>query len=241
MKKYYLVDPVRYETLMKSFNAQKSLSNREELFSHPNVKKTKEIDREIGEILNDQNTTDYEKNERFNSKLNDYVRNFRTAISTSKREALLGKPSSANAEPPATSEVIPLSLEDKLSSIPDSYQQNAKKLISFLKRNTAFSWNEKGELKYKDNPIQGSDVVQLLHDAVRTKEISSNSKAFEEFVDALKREGYPIQKTLKQKKKVLPFKVVKRKTVSSRKHKSTSKLSSPSIQKDILKSWVSTN
>ncbi len=242
MRKFFLVDPARYERLMKNFNAQKSKNAGEDLFSHPNVKKTKELDKEIDDILTNQSMTDYEKNEHFNSKLNDYVTNFRTALSTSKREALLGKPTLSKTETFAPSNAASILLEDKLSSIPESYQQNARKLINFLKSNDAFSWNDKGELKYKDIPIQGSDVVQLLHDTVRTKKISSSNAAFDKFIDALKSEGYPIRKTLSSQKRIPSTNIVKRKKrVLTTKRNSGSRLHSPFAKKDILKSWVTTN
>lgn len=235
MKKYFLVDPVRYELLTNSFNAQKSSSSRDQLFTHPNVKKTKELDGEIDKILRDKNLSDYEKNEQFSNKLNDFVTNFRTSITTPKNEALLGKPTLDDEfSMPAPS--LP-SLEDNLSSIPDSYQQSAKKLIRFIKNSGSFSWNENGQLIYKGKLIPGSDVGQLLNDAVRNKKIVSNEETFENFLSALKSEGYPIQKILNRKKTKLPSFRVEQAKKRYRKPKGQFSMSKNKAA-SILKSWV---
>ena len=232
MKKYFLVDPVRYELLLNNFNAQNVTSNSNELFSHPNVKKTKEIDKEMDQILNDNHLSDYEKNEQFNNKLNGFVSNFHAAVMTPKSDAILGKPSSddnIDALPSPSTSLY--SLEETLNTIPSSYQQNAKKLVNFLKGNEAFAWNENGELKYKGKILQGSDVNKLLNDAVRNKKISSGNSTFEAFLGALKNEGYPVHKLSSAKKKKSPsFRVEKPKKKIRKADYNT--LTS------ILKSWV---
>lgn len=231
MKKYFVVDPVRYELLMNTLDAQKLSSSRDELFTHPNVKKTKEIDKEMEKILHDNHLSDYEKNEQFNNKLNGFVSNFRTAITTPKSEALLGKPSDDKQDDSSSHSMSPNLLEKTLNSIPNSYQQNARKLINFLKGNEAFTWNEIGELKYKGKIIQGSDVNKLLNDAVRNKKISSGDNTFENFLSALKSEGYPVHKLSNQKKKKAP---------SYRVEKPKKKFRSADYNtiSSILKSWV---
>ena len=190
---------------MNSLSAQRSTSSRDDLFTHPNMKKTKEIDKEMNKILNNDHLSDYEKNEQFSNKLNGFVSNFHSAIKTPKSEAILGKPSSVDTiedtSPPSTSSHL---IEETLNSIPKSYHQNAKKLINFLKGNEAFAWNDNGELIYKGQVIQGSDVDKLLNDAVRNKKISSGDSTFQNFLSALKSEGYPVHKLSNQKKKKTP-------------------------------------
>lgn len=227
MKKYFLVDPVRYELLVNNLNAQTSSNSKDKIFNHPNVQKTKEIDKEIDKILHNESLSDYEKNEQFNSKLDDFVSNFRSAITSPKSEALFGKPSSNN---PLPSTISPQFLEETLSSIPDSYQPNAKKLISFLKGNDTFSWNEKNELIYKGKVLQGSDVGQLLNDAVRSKKNSSSDDTFQNFLSALKSEGYPVHKLSNQKKKKSAFRV--------QKPKRKPRLTTDKNVSSILKAWV---
>lgn len=194
MKQYFLVDPVKYEMLLKSHKLIQSKNEPDDVFKHPNVKKVEKIDGEMNEILNSKNLSDYEKTEQYNSKLEDYIKNFQAAITNSRAEALFGKPVTTSESSLPITSVKPTSLTEVLPNIPDSYQQQAKRLAQFIQSNQSFSWNENGELKYKDTTIDGSDIVKLLNDAVRNRNPSSTKSAFGEFINALKTEGYPVHK-----------------------------------------------
>lgn len=109
-------------------------TNRKQLFSHPNIKKTKEIDNEINDILLKQHISDHEKNEQLNFK-------FSFVITKLEHEALLGKPSLSTVDDASSVDTI-LLLEGKFSSIPESHRLNAKKLTNILKSD-AFSGTQK--------------------------------------------------------------------------------------------------
>ena len=42
-------------------------------------------------------------------------------------------------------------------------------LLKKMKTNRDITWNEKGELKYKDKTVQGSNMVELVNDVLRQK------------------------------------------------------------------------
>ena len=42
-------------------------------------------------------------------------------------------------------------------------------LLKKMKTNWDITWNEKGELKYKDKTVQGSNMVDLVNDVLRQK------------------------------------------------------------------------
>lgn len=263
MKKYFLVDPTRYEMLVQSHNSSKLNKESESIFMHPNIKKVAQIDKQMDRILNNSELTDFEKNEQYNTKLESYIKNFRSAVETPKNEALLGKqmvPQQQQKELLAKpSELQSKALTPEMSFIPESYHQSAQKLINFLQNNKSFSWGDDGELKYNNTPIDGSNVTKLLNDAVRHRKITSSETTFNKFIDALENEGYPVhQLSVKQKSKslnpvTLPLNFSKKKKKFSssrvtsnvkrkRKMPFISQALSPSAtQEQILRGWMSSS
>jgi hypothetical protein len=45
----------------------------------------------------------------------------------------------------------------------------AQPLLKKTKTNRDIIWNEKGELKYKDKTVQGSNMVDLVNDVLRKR------------------------------------------------------------------------
>jgi hypothetical protein len=45
----------------------------------------------------------------------------------------------------------------------------AELLLTKMKTNRDITWNEKGELKYKDKIVHGSNIVDLVNDVLRKK------------------------------------------------------------------------
>lgn len=240
-KKYYLVDPVKYEKLVQSQVLSDSKPEVNNTFTHPNVKAVGELDNEMKKILSDEKLTDFEKVEQYNSKLESYLQNFRSAIETPKREALIGKTSPDNENkntvinqpdhPLPTHDLI----ESELALIPESYRKNGKRLLNFLKSSKSFSWDEAGQVKYRDKAIHGSNISKLLNDAVRNRKITSQRSTYDEFLKALDTEGYPINK----RSSSIP---VRRSRLKTSKHnKLKRQYSRTNIPKDIsaeiLKNW----
>jgi hypothetical protein len=48
-----------------------------------------------------------------------------------------------------------------LESVPKTMKANAQLLLKKMKSSPDISWDEKGELKYKGETVQGSNVVDL--------------------------------------------------------------------------------
>ena len=51
-----------------------------------------------------------------------------------------------------------------LESVPKTMKAKAQLLLKKMKSSPDISWNEKGELKYKGETVQGSNVVNLVYD-----------------------------------------------------------------------------
>ena len=244
--KYSLVDPIEYEKLVQSHKLMQTKAETKNIFKHPNVDKAEKLDNQMSAILSNQNLSDFEKNQQFGTKLESFIKNFQQAIKTPKADAFFGKQTvEKEAVIPSENHSKPLTKE--IANIPESYQQRARRLVEFLQSNKSFSWNENGQLKYKGNVIDDSDVSKLLNDAVRNKKISSSLSVFQDFMSALKNEGYPVHRlsSLKEKKskisKRTPKKVPGRSVISTKRKKTSfiPKALSSSSKKEILKSWIS--
>jgi hypothetical protein len=52
---------------------------------------------------------------------------------------------------------------------PNTMKAKAQLLLKKMKTNRDITWNEKGELKYKDKTVQGCNVVDLVNDVLRKR------------------------------------------------------------------------
>ena len=59
-----------------------------------------------------------------------------------------------------------------------------------MKSSPDISWNEKGELKYKGETVQGSNVVDLVNDVLRKRKYF-NPQGWETFGEALREANVP--------------------------------------------------
>ena len=56
-----------------------------------------------------------------------------------------------------------------LESVPKTLRRKAKLLIDRLKHNDVMAWNAKGELVYEGNIVKGSNMIDLVNDALKGK------------------------------------------------------------------------
>jgi hypothetical protein len=77
-----------------------------------------------------------------------------------------------------------------LESVPKTMKAKVQLLLKKMKSSPDISWNEKGELKYKGETVQGSNVVDLVND-VLSKKIYFNPQGWEPFGEALREANVP--------------------------------------------------
>ena len=76
-----------------------------------------------------------------------------------------------------------------LARVPKTMKAKAQLLLKKTKTNRDIIWNEKGELKYKDKTVQGSNMVDLVND-VLSKRKYFNPQRWETFGEALREEMF---------------------------------------------------
>lgn len=189
--------------------------------------------------------------QQYNSKLESYLKNFQNAIRVPTRDALIGKTLPDQMEITSKPSIVPQpeTFDPQITDIPETYRAKAKQLLEFLKSNNSFTWDENGQVKYKDKIIDGSNLTSLLNDTVRSRRIKSPALTFDEFFKALKSEGYSVKKSemiipsfkaraISPKKKKPPAKKPLTKKSSSMSEKNL-KRARQARAKEILENWNS--
>jgi hypothetical protein len=123
------------------------------------------MDKEIGDVLNSQ-LDDYEKAHRYANILKKYK--YRQAPKATTNETIMDK--------------LEMSTVD---SAPPTKRYNAKKLFQQIKKDPSAAINANGELIYKQSLIPGSNITDLIVDALKTKS-TEGPLGWQEFVDSLK-------------------------------------------------------
>ena len=78
--------------------------------------------------------------------------------------------------------------DEILETVPKTMK--AQLLLKKMKSSPNISWNEKGELKYKGETVQGSNVVDLVNDVLRKRNYF-NPQGWETFGEALREANVP--------------------------------------------------
>ena len=80
--------------------------------------------------------------------------------------------------------------DEILKSVPKTMKAKVQFLLKKMKRSPDISLNEKGELKYKGETVQGSNVVDLVNDVLRKRKYF-NPQGWETFGEALREANVP--------------------------------------------------
>ncbi|KAK3740432.1 hypothetical protein QZH41_004600 [Actinostola sp. cb2023] len=85
----------------------------------------------------------------------------------------------------------PLTGNEILESIPKSSRTLAQSMINRLKANSDHvSWNDKGEVTINENPIPGSNIIDLINDQLRSRK-NVDPKGWERFTESLDKINMP--------------------------------------------------
>ena len=80
--------------------------------------------------------------------------------------------------------------QEVLSTIPKTMRRKAENLLERVKRQSNLGWNERGELLFNGEVIQGTNIVDLVNDMVRQRK-SFQPRGWREFARALRQDNVP--------------------------------------------------
>lgn len=239
-QKFYLVPPEIYDSMSKAQHMSVDMEQKPEhngkpveqpsskdVFLHPNVKMVYELDKDMKSILQDNLLTDYEKVERYNQKLQQYLNNYQRVVKkpTPENDRGINVKDFDQATAPVTPEptLRNLEVDSVLSSIPKSYQSKAKTLLKFINDSSEVSYNSSGEVFYKGDEIPGVNLTGLVNNLVRKRK---PVETYNRIIDILSGEGFNVRKqalapTKRTKIPVLSTRTTKKKNIKSHDHLAT--------------------
>ena len=150
---------------------------RNEIFEAPEKLKALSLDAKMQEVLNRQDLTDEEKVRLYEQVLNEYLHYRRQATTI---------PSAAQLTPQSSPSLY--NVDDVIASVPKAFRGKAEQLARRVLRE--MKWSPSGELVVDDRAIPGTNVVDLVNDAVRYRK-TVRPKGREEFVEAMSKLNLP--------------------------------------------------
>ena len=142
---------------------------------HPIHRSISTLDRDMQNILQRTDLSDEEKIHQYNQILQRYLQ----------YQDHLRAP---NIPPPMS---ITKNMEQEvLSTIPKTMRRKAENLLERVKRQSNLGWNERGELLFNGEVIQGTNIVDLVNDMVRQRK-SFQPHGWREFARALRQDNVP--------------------------------------------------
>ncbi len=124
----------------------------------PVVKVVAKLDDEITNILSNKDLNDYDKAKVYAQTLQKYL---------STRENI----DESKPAPEVTVVADSSNYNDSaiVNTVPKKYQQQARNLLHFIKTDKKITWAEDGAVSLDDVPLQDSNIVDLINDAVRLR------------------------------------------------------------------------
>ena len=125
----------------------------------PNVVHTVSFQKDLSSVLADDDISEAEKSQKYGETLHKFKLAHKKALQ---------KIQPAPTEPAAKRKNIQGRI---LESVPLSYRRKTEQLLSWLEKISKITWDEEGRVKVYGKPIANSNIVDLINDSERKKEI----------------------------------------------------------------------
>ena len=138
----------------------------------PLTSQVNHLDSEMDSLLKRQDITQDEKARLYSQILQRYLNYHDKRMSQPVRVSVVSsKPTTEKSETQPEPVDLPDNIEtDILESVPPTMKTRARQLVKKLKENKdLITWDDKAQLVYEGKPIPGSNVVDLVNDALRHK------------------------------------------------------------------------
>ena len=159
-------------------NTLERLQQRQQILTPPVTQTLKNLESQMGDILESKQLGDEEKAKLYNQVLQRYLTYYdqrkgqplhvklTTPKTTETPKPVENAESTEEASPDNS---LPTAVEQEvMKSVPKIYKAGARQLLDKIKKHQdVLHWNDKGELLYENKPIPGSHVVDLVNDTLR--------------------------------------------------------------------------
>ena len=182
-KKMILVDPRMLDSLQKTPPVPEATS-----------KSLSEIDQAMRDVLDRDDMDDNNKADSYQQLLWRFLKRFGQY-----RDKPLGKVEISQTSPTSVTSPDEETIVQKtskvekrvLESVPKTMKRKAQLLLDHMKDNTDASWNEKGELVYQGQTMEGTNMSDLVNDALRQRKKTEDPRGWQTFAEALKASNVP--------------------------------------------------
>ena len=129
----------------------------------PNLSEAVRLNREMSRIFEDDTLTETEKFKKHGEALRQYQ------MYVNKVKSGEEKPIPPKIEPVEEEEEVKTDAIERgvLESVPKTMQKKAKLLLSLVKNHPYMKWDAKGQLLIHDKPMPGTNMIDLINDALR--------------------------------------------------------------------------
>ena len=188
MKKMAIV-PVRMLEEMQRWK----MEQRPRLPPSPQVTQTADLQKEMNQTLKNDDLSESEKAQKFGQMLHQFQVSHKKAQGPSVKTV---KPVNPSVTPTVKPPVPPpdtsaSTLKDRImDSVPPTMRRKATLLLNMMGNNPHLTWNKQGELEYEGKRIEGSNIIDLVNDVLRSRK-GSNPKGWEQFSQGLKEVNIP--------------------------------------------------
>jgi len=132
------------------------------------------VDSKMQHILQDKNLSDYDKEKLFSQELGKYM-----SMREQKHQEL-------------NTQMSPHRIDtDMLTTIPKTFRNKAAALLNYLQADKDIKWDDRGQLIIEGQLISNSHIVDLIHDALRSRKKVGRAKGWRELSSHLKRRNIP--------------------------------------------------
>ena len=152
------------------------------------------IDRDIKKILDLKSISDHEKAKLYEQALGKYLHGIELAKKSTPlpvNETLKAIHDMKNEND--SNEKLKNLNQLVLGSLPKTYREKGKSLLNYLKDGSDLRWNELGEIVFRGETIEKSNISDLLNDALRVRKTSSPPKGWEVFASELRKRNIPLE------------------------------------------------
>lgn len=150
---------------------------RERAVDKPVHELVNQMDTDLSDILNKQGVSEYDKEKMYSQELSKYL-----AMRDQKRE-----PQPPPPPPPPRQQ----SSDPSLTSVPKSFRSKAEALLDYLKSDKDLQWDEEGRVSIKQRQLEGSHILDLIHDAVRLRKKEGRAVGWHELSSHLRGRNVP--------------------------------------------------
>ena len=147
------------------------------------------LDGEIKQILDSNNASIHDKALAYQQTLQKYIK--RIDQVSHRQSHTEPQQRRLEADPTQPDDSL-LKIEKRIvDSLPATLQRKGSLLMSYLKDGANIGWNERGELKIKDQLIPGTNISDLVHETLRARKLDAAPKGWKLYADVLKESNIP--------------------------------------------------